>query len=52
MNMCAVYFVKLYKTSRAMGNTKRELVMVVRRCVEFVPEEKSTADEVTLRLIK
>ena len=42
--MCAIYFVKLYKTSQAMGNAKRELVMVIRKCVDFFPEEKNTAD--------
>ena len=37
-----------------MGNAKRELVMVIRKCVDFFfPEEKKRAiDEVTLRFIK
>ena len=37
---CAIYFVKLYKTSRAMGNAKRELIMVIRKCVDFFSGRK------------
>ena len=53
MNVCYLLR-KTLQNGRAMGNAKRELVMVIRKCVDFFfPEEKKRAiDEVTLRFIK